>query len=301
MELYEEKESFFDFIKKTAGYFKMPVEIVEKDYFVVLILKYILKTHEDIVFKGGTSLSKCFHKINRFSEDIDIALIKDKNSCSDREKLYKDIIDLCTELHFKVKNENEIKNRYKFNRFIIDYNTTFVSSYLNENVILECAFFINSFPIESKYISSYIYDYLNNIGRIDLVKKYNLEPYKINVQTLERTFIDKVFAICDYYLENDENSHSRHLYDLFMLYPSIIFNSNFKKLVIDVRNERIKDKKCVSASKDLNVLISEIIEKEFYKKDYKEVTEKLIKDNVSYESCVNTLKKIIKTNFFNDK
>ncbi len=46
--------------------------IVEKDYYVTMILKEITLKNPNIVFKGGTSLSKACHIIERFSEDIDI-------------------------------------------------------------------------------------------------------------------------------------------------------------------------------------------------------------------------------------
>lgn len=42
-------------------------EYIEKDYWLVNILKSILSKDPDYVFKGGTSLSKCYHLINRLS------------------------------------------------------------------------------------------------------------------------------------------------------------------------------------------------------------------------------------------
>ena len=53
------------------------LEIVEKDFWVTLMLDYLFhkSTFKDyFIFKGGTSISKCYNIINRFSEDIDIIL-----------------------------------------------------------------------------------------------------------------------------------------------------------------------------------------------------------------------------------
>jgi predicted nucleotidyltransferase component of viral defense system len=49
---------------------------IEKDWWVTLVLQALFKStfSKHIVFKGGTSLSKCWELITRFSEDIDIAL-----------------------------------------------------------------------------------------------------------------------------------------------------------------------------------------------------------------------------------
>ena len=44
---------------------------------------------------------------------------------------------------------------------------------------------------------------------------YGLYPFDMKVQGLDRTFVDKVFAICDYYLQDNINKHSRHLYDVY--------------------------------------------------------------------------------------
>lgn len=73
MFLHEDKELFRDVIEATAEELKRPTAIVEKDYYVTMILKLLSEKAPECVFKGGTSLSKCHHAIDRFSEDIDIA------------------------------------------------------------------------------------------------------------------------------------------------------------------------------------------------------------------------------------
>ena len=73
MFLHEDKELFRDVIEAAAEAQKRPIAIVEKDYYVTMILKLLSEKAPGCVFKGGTSLSKCHHAIDRFSEDIDIA------------------------------------------------------------------------------------------------------------------------------------------------------------------------------------------------------------------------------------
>jgi predicted nucleotidyltransferase component of viral defense system len=74
MKLHENKILFRQAIQSTADQLKLPPIYVEKDYWVTLALFKIFKNEigEEIVFKGGTSLSKCYHLIDRFSEDIDL-------------------------------------------------------------------------------------------------------------------------------------------------------------------------------------------------------------------------------------
>ena len=48
--------------------------MLEKDYYVTLLLEGLCREVKGLVFKGGTSLSKCYKAIDRFSEDIDLSL-----------------------------------------------------------------------------------------------------------------------------------------------------------------------------------------------------------------------------------
>ena len=64
-------------IQNTADKLEISRTIVEKDFWVCIILNYLFnefKYKDSIIFKGGTSLSKVFNLIQRFSEDVDIAL-----------------------------------------------------------------------------------------------------------------------------------------------------------------------------------------------------------------------------------
>lgn len=64
-------------VRNTADKLNMSMAIVEKDFWVCILLRYLFsefKYRDYIVFKGGTSLSKVYNLIERFSEDIDLAL-----------------------------------------------------------------------------------------------------------------------------------------------------------------------------------------------------------------------------------
>lgn len=77
MNLHTNKELFTQAITATAQQMKIPEIYIEKDYWVTLALKTIFQSEltTDAVFKGGTALSKCYHIIERFSEDIDLCVL----------------------------------------------------------------------------------------------------------------------------------------------------------------------------------------------------------------------------------
>ena len=76
--LHDDRELFLQVVLRTSESLNIRPEIVEKDYYVTLLLKEIYSLMPEIVFKGGTSLSKCYHLIKRFSEDILKRTVPDK-------------------------------------------------------------------------------------------------------------------------------------------------------------------------------------------------------------------------------
>ena len=86
MYLHRDRETFKDMVEQAADSSGRTPAVVEKDYYVTLILKLLSEQLAECVFKGGTSLSKGFHVIDRFSEDIDITF-KEHIGESRRKKL----------------------------------------------------------------------------------------------------------------------------------------------------------------------------------------------------------------------
>lgn len=77
MNIHIEKEIFALAIKETADSIDIMDYFIEKDYWISLVLKRLSESKyvDSVVFKGGTSLSKGHKLINRFSEDVDVAVI----------------------------------------------------------------------------------------------------------------------------------------------------------------------------------------------------------------------------------
>lgn len=121
--LHNDKELFEQAVLKTAEYMNIDAGIVEKDYYVTLMLKEISSAVPDLVFKGGTSLSKCHKVINRFSEDIDLTVEYDtKPSESKRKNLKKSIVAAIEKYGLELANPDDIKSRRSFNKYIVNYH-----------------------------------------------------------------------------------------------------------------------------------------------------------------------------------
>ena len=74
MYLHNDKDDFLEMITYVNEQHDIFSHTVEKDYYVTMLLKLLSEKIPYIVFKGGTSLSKCYKVIKRFSEDIDITI-----------------------------------------------------------------------------------------------------------------------------------------------------------------------------------------------------------------------------------
>ena len=301
MFLHNDKELFKDVIVATAVDQNRPVAIVEKDYYVTMILKLLAQVEPRCVFKGGTSLSKCHHVIERFSEDIDITF-SDTLTQGQRRNLKNDTIDNISKvLDLPIVNWDETRSRRDYNCYMFDYEPIEgeVEKSLLAGVKMEVALGSIAFPTVKMPVDSYVYQYLSK-ENMEIIQEFGLEPFEMTIQSLERTFADKVFAICDYYMEGKVKRHSRHIYDLYMLLPKISLDAEYKELVSEIRKHRAKMSICPSAQPEVNVseVLKEIIDKEIYKADYKEITTYFQNQPLEYEKAISVLKTILDSGVF---
>ncbi len=301
MMLYENEYEFREAVRATSNLFNVSEAIVEKDYFVSILLEKIAKRIPGILFKGGTSLSKCFRLIDRFSEDIDLTLDERHFSQRNKREANKTVLAICDEMGFAVRNRDLVESHGhgSYNCYEIEYPRSKQGGALPPVIRLEMVFIQKSFPNVMSTMNSMIGEALKTDDNKELMKEMGLAPFEINVQSIERTFVDKVFAICDYYLRGESLRRSRHIYDIYKLY-GVIDKSEIKQLISEVRADRRKNKTCLSAmdGQDINEIIKKIIKGRFYKADYEKTTKALLSKQVDYNNVIDTLIKISDSDLF---
>lgn len=302
MYLHKDSGAFEGIIGQAANSSGVAPAVVEKDYYVTLILRLLARQLKQCVFKGGTSLSKGFRVIDRFSEDIDITF--DEHIGENRRKNLKHIIlkGISEELEMPIVNWAETQSDRDYNAYLFSYESVFdpQDDRLPQSVKLETALGSYSFPTQTAEIRNYIGDYLENRGRGDLAGQFFLDRFPMKLQSLERTYIDKVFALCDYYLQGKSKSYSRHLYDIYKLTSLINFDAAFATLVGEVRKHRSRMQICPSAQDGIDVpaVILEFCERSFYKEDYQAVTSYLAADSVPYDDVIGQMRVLAANNLF---
>lgn len=292
--LHKNREEFKEAAARTAEDTGFVAEAVEKDYYVSMILRGISESLPFSVFKGGTSLSKCYGVIKRFSEDIDLTT-DIPLSQGQKKKMKYSLVDVVRKLELNILNLEETRSRRDYNRYEIAYESVFSSDFspVSSVIILETSFTACSFPTVIMPVDNMIGDILKAEAP-ELLKRYDLNAFCMKVQGLDRTLVDKVFAVCDYYLQNRVRKHSRHLYDIYKLLPLVRQDDAFYALVQEVRSVRKPSPICPSAKDGVNVpeLLSEIVRNEAYREDYRNLTERLLEEEVDYDTAVTALKRI---------
>ena len=302
MYLHNNKELFNDLIANTSEYFGINFAIVEKDYYVTMILKVLSRKTNLCVFKGGTSLSKAYNIINRFSEDVDITFSEHIGAARRKKIKYSIVESISKELDIPISNFNDTESDKDLNCYLFQYKSmeTEIAEELLPEVRLEVSLNSYSFPYVEKEIDCYICRFLEKENP-SIIEKYDLGKFKMKTQSLERTFIDKIFALCDYYMIGKSKRYSRHLYDLFKLSTYITINNTFKELIKEVRKQRRSMVNCPSAKNGVNVesIVKEFCQNDFYKTDYELITKYFINDNVDYKTVKENILSIVDKGIFN--
>ena len=128
-----------------------------------------------------------------------------------------------------------------------------------------------------------------------LAEELGLLAFGVRANSLERTFVDKVFAICDCCLSGDiPPRQSRHIYDLRKPLGMVSLDDGMRSLMETVRAQRVGGYGNLSADDgiDLPAVLEEIVEKELYRPDYERITMPLLYEDVAYDEAVTALREI---------
>ena len=124
----EYRREWKEIIETVARECKRAELMVEKDALQSMFLLGLSKTDLPFVFKGGTSLSKAYGLINRFSEDIDLSMNR-KLMQSERKASKVCIVEFAKSQGMELTNPDQIKSRYDYNRYVFHYDSLFSANH----------------------------------------------------------------------------------------------------------------------------------------------------------------------------
>jgi hypothetical protein len=215
---------------------------IEKDWWVTITLKALFQSDYAgfLVFKGGTSLSKCWKLIERFSEDIDIALDPEAFGMSYEENPSKSYVEklrrkgcafTSNELMLELKKQftaigvssemitveaEPVPEKFPDTDpqiLHVKYNSLFdANEYLTDEVKIEVSVRSLKIPFAAKEVQSMLHEVIPN-------KAYEETPFSVYAAGPRKTFLEKMFLLHEEFYRLDKSKirsfrMSRHLYDL---------------------------------------------------------------------------------------
>ena len=214
MLLHNHTNEFKNLITLAAREKHIPEQAVERDYYIVRSMQFLAESEyaEDYVFKGGTSLSKCYPgSIERFSEDIDLTYYA-TDGLTDKqiERRLKAVEKLMTEGADTeiITSERNARNKSIYYWYGDRYS----------KIKLEIGSSVRPEPFGKRTLKTYIQEYLEEHGFEDAVEEFELTEVTLNVLKIERTFIDKVMSVKRHAICGTLNTKVRHIYDVVRLY-----------------------------------------------------------------------------------
>ena len=224
MKLHQHPE-FEQAILAAAEHFRargIRASLIEKDYFVTEALRVIAQTEgETVIFKGGTSLSKGWSLIDRFSEDIDLFLDAPgigKKTLDKRLKRLRDAVAEGVPLMFLVEESQTIGGFGRNDRFRYEQRFGGVGEVAG-TVLLESGIASGREPTETVPLRSFLSEFLADTGAT--LGAEDEAPFAMRLLHFRRTFVEKLFAIHKkvelFKRDGVPSAHARHYYDLYRL------------------------------------------------------------------------------------
>lgn len=235
----EQRAAVFERVGASVG---LPMQAVEKDFWVTVILQTVfsLPVAQHLIFKGGTSLSKAWGLISRFSEDIDLAVNPIALGAAEGDLTKKQIKKLrkasslfvseqltpmlCAKinemgmsafLNIEAQPNGEGDNTYPEPRQIyIRYQSVFEKplTYLRPDVVLEVSARSLIEPAMPTHVSCILADYIPIQSACDAV---------VHTAIPAKTMVEKMFLLHELFSVPGHGTRaerkSRHLYDLYQM------------------------------------------------------------------------------------
>lgn len=227
MKLHLNQDAFRVLIEQVSERTGYRQDVIEKDYYVSMLLRELAHFQRDdglpAYFKGGTALYKALHSVRRFSEDVDLSV--DVQNCSRTQGDKR--LERATK-KYTCMERNHDEGRTNRSEVVTYYHYLPVVTYDSHDVLqrfgkvkVEATSFTISEPYEPVVIAPLIYEQAEPDQQLILLQQFDVSPFEILTMTIERIFIDKLFAAEAYTRSAAQEHHafeaSKHIYDLAVI------------------------------------------------------------------------------------
>ncbi len=253
MNLHNNSDLFSTAVKFTADQMNMPPIYIEKDYWLTFALYTIFKhpIGKQSVFKGGTALSKCHRLIERFSEDIDLVVLRSpEESGNQLTKKIKTISKVVAGVMPEVQVEGITQKMGMNRKTAHSYEKVFKGDYgqIRDVIIVEATWLGYFEPYSKSSISSYVYEMMVKTEQQSIAEEYGLLPFEVQALDPRRTICEKIMSLVRFsYSDNpidDLRKKVRHTYDLNQLLKdeklsAFFYSPEFESMLLKVAQDDV--------------------------------------------------------------
>lgn len=189
MNLHHDKEAFAELIIGAANELAIPTNVIEKDYYVTITLKALAEKLKTWCLKVVHHLLSVISYWTDFQKIL-ICLIRQSRMPGESRKkqLKNNIVSTMEEFGFPINNLETTRSRRNYNCYRASYPSFYEQNgILKPELVIETYVAMLPFPTTKRMVDNYIYRFLSEINRLDLAETYELMPFKITTQTIERT------------------------------------------------------------------------------------------------------------------
>ena len=254
MKLHENEQLFRQAVQVTAERMGILDIYIEKDYWVCYALKLIFDStiKDEVIFKGGTALSKCYKFIERFSEDIDLVVIRREEETGNQLKAkLKKITKEINAPFAEVEMEGITNKMGMIRKVAYNYPKIFKGNYgqVRDTIIIEATWLGYFEPYTKRVLNTYIYDMMNATNQKTMAEEYSLLPFEALVLDSRRTLCEKIMSLVRFsHTEKpiiDLNAKIRHIYDIHQLLKDDAVQEffrldDFDSMLIKVANDDVQ-------------------------------------------------------------
>lgn len=244
MNLHEDGEAFAELVALAAETIGLPQIYVEKDCWVTKALKHLSQSPyvDEVIFKGGTSLSKAYRLIDRFSEDIDLAVLSGDRVGNARKALLKNVENTVARGLRNLKNDERESKGSSYRKTVYRYPRSIDGTGFGQaspELLVEVNAFTHPEPYERRELQTFIAEALVEKDHTDLIDRFELEGFSINVLSVNRTLVEKMLGVIKDSYDDDPilklSGRIRHLYDICLIlrgveYRDFVQSDEFKPL-----------------------------------------------------------------------
>jgi len=224
--IHEDKAQFADIINMTANRTGFRASLIEKDYYLTLILSKLDELSPDLIFKGGTCLNKIYYSYYRLSEDLDFSMRLPEytttrgNRRKSIQPVKDKIVEFAKSFGFRIEDiEKAGRNESKQYVYYFEYKSVLQPS--DQLIKFEIGLRFNPIcavekkAVQHKFLHPFTKEFLFDGGKVNCLSLNEIVSEKLRAAALREIIAPRDFYDLDFILRHDFDLANREVIELF--------------------------------------------------------------------------------------